>query len=72
LFNAPITSGAQQFSYVIPHSMTGQLPYYCVPHCATGMVANITIAPFLGDANGSGIVDIDDLLMIINAWGPCP
>jgi hypothetical protein len=21
---------------------------------------------------GNGVVDIDDLLVIINAWGPCP
>jgi hypothetical protein len=26
----------------------------------------------LGDANHDGSVDIDDLLMVINAWGSCP
>ena len=25
-----------------------------------------------GDVNGNGIVDVDDLLFIINAWGNCP
>jgi hypothetical protein len=26
----------------------------------------------IADLNGSGLVDIDDLLMVINGWGPCP
>ena len=26
----------------------------------------------LGDINGDGSVDVDDLLMVINRWGPCP
>ena len=25
-----------------------------------------------GDLNGDGAVDVDDLLAVINAWGPCP
>jgi hypothetical protein len=25
-----------------------------------------------GDANGDGAIDIDDLLLVISAWGPCP
>lgn len=25
-----------------------------------------------GDATGDGVVNVDDLLSIINAWGPCP
>ena len=25
-----------------------------------------------GDANGDGVVDTDDLLLIISGWGPCP
>jgi hypothetical protein len=25
-----------------------------------------------GDVNGDGMVDIDDLLLVIGAWGPCP
>jgi hypothetical protein len=24
------------------------------------------------DIDVNGIVDIDDLLMVINGWGPCP
>jgi hypothetical protein len=25
-----------------------------------------------GDGNGDGVVDVDDLLMVINGWGECP
>lgn len=28
--------------------------------------------PVYGDATGDGIVDVNDLLTVINAWGPCP
>jgi len=27
--------------------------------------------PCSGDINGTGMVDVDDLLAVINAWGPC-
>jgi hypothetical protein len=36
------------------------------------MTAGVTVAPFAADTNGSGGVDIDDLLAIIHAWGACP
>ena len=25
-----------------------------------------------GDGNGDGVVDTDDLLLVINGWGECP
>ena len=25
-----------------------------------------------GDANDDGLVDVDDLVMVILGWGPCP
>jgi hypothetical protein len=36
------------------------------------MTAGVTVAPFATDTNGSGNVDIDDLLAVINGWGSCP
>jgi plastocyanin len=71
-FNAPSTRGSPLFQYVIPHAFNGAIPYFCTPHCASGMTAGVTVAPFAADTNGSGGVDIDDLLAIINAWGACP
>ena len=32
----------------------------------------VDILPKLGDSTGKGIVDVDDLLEVINAWGDCP
>lgn len=71
-FNNAITSGMSTVTYVIPASFSGEIPFFCIPHCAEGMTGNITVAPFDGDVNGSGLVDIDDLFGVINAWGPCP
>jgi hypothetical protein len=28
--------------------------------------------PQPGDVDGDGVVNIDDLLAVINGWGPCP
>jgi Ca2+-binding EF-hand superfamily protein len=28
--------------------------------------------PRLGDIDGDGVVNVNDLLLVINAWGPCP
>jgi hypothetical protein len=41
-----------------------------VPSGSTGVVLRITRAP--GDVNANGVVNIDDLLAVINSWGPCP
>ena len=30
------------------------------------------LPPCPGNTNGDGIVNVDDLLAVINAWGPCP
>jgi hypothetical protein len=27
--------------------------------------------PLIGDITGNGCVDVDDLLALINSWGPC-
>lgn len=37
------------------------------------MSVNITDAPLaMGDVNANGVVNVDDLLGVINAWGACP
>jgi plastocyanin len=73
MFNANIASPNNlTFSYVIPNDFSGPLPYFCIPHCGLGMTGNVNVAPFKEDVNGDGIVDVNDLLLVINAWGPCP
>lgn len=69
-FNQLISSGS--WFYVIPSDFAGTIPYYCIPHCAFGMTADINVVPFAGDVNGSGSVGTPDLLAVINAWGNCP
>lgn len=32
----------------------------------------IRVRPRMGDVNGNGAVNVDDLLAVINGWGPCP
>ena len=38
---------------------------------AMGFVS-VDIAPTPGDATGDGTIDVNDLLAVIAAWGPCP
>ena len=72
-FNANIASpNSLTFEYQIPHAFSGSLPYFCVPHCGLGMTGNVTVAPFKEDVTGNCIIDVDDLLAIVNAWGQCP
>ncbi len=54
-------------------------PYYCEPHGFLGMTGSITVdipvLPCDGDitpAGGNGVVNIDDLVAVLNAFGPCP
>ena len=71
-FNATISSSSPTVTYVIPHDFAGELPYFCIPHCGLGMVGNVSVSPFAADATGDGVVDTDDLLVVINGWGDCP
>jgi hypothetical protein len=42
----------------------------------SGGIARLQLCPVpeptLGDITGDGVVGIDDLIMVINSWGPCP
>lgn len=40
---------------------------------AVGAAMNgVQIRRIVGDTNGDGTVNVDDMLNVINAWGPCP
>lgn len=39
---------------------------------AQPFIAVFPTAPVPGDINADGAVNVDDLLSVINAWGPCP
>jgi hypothetical protein len=55
-------------TYVAP------IPFACVT-CGAGnshYVAMLTCsAPCTADVTDNGVVDVDDLLLVINSWGPC-
>ena len=36
------------------------------------LTVNGTCPPCPADTNADGVVDVDDLLAVIGAWGPCP
>jgi plastocyanin len=71
MLNQPISAGSPLVTYVIPSSFSGNWPYFCTPHCALAMIGSIDVAAFPTDVDGSGQVNIDDLLAVINAWGNC-
>jgi hypothetical protein len=37
-----------------------------------GLLINLTPSNVPGDITGDGVVNVNDLLVVINAWGPCP
>lgn len=76
VFSQPLSSANPTVTFVIPAAQpTGQLRYFCVPHCGIfGMdgILNVTPAPILGDLNGDGSVNGFDLALLLGAWGRCP
>jgi plastocyanin len=72
LFDFPITRGTPTAQYVIPQSFSGNLGFFCTPHCAFGMTGEATVSSFGADVDGNGVVDIDDLVLVITHWGACP
>ena len=74
LLNEPLFSGNPIVEFEIPLDMESEIPYFCFPHCDKGMVGIIFIEldpGCEGDIDGSGAVDVGDILAILAAWGPC-
>jgi hypothetical protein len=44
----------------------------CLPNTADAAFLMLTLAANGPDLNGDGVVDVDDLLIVLSAWGPCP
>ena len=60
--------------YVVPaDEPTGVIDYFCTPHCGMGMTGTIAVegsgAACPEDLDGSGVVDVDDLLAMLGAYG---
>lgn len=58
------------FEWVVPEDAASEIPYFCAPHCVNEMVGTIFVAqPCEGDLTGNGVVDGDDLLIVLAHWG---
>lgn len=44
-FHAPINSSNTSFEWTVPATVTGEIPYFCDPHCSSGMIGMLTVAP---------------------------
>jgi plastocyanin len=58
------------FEWTVPEDAPPEIPYFCAPHCVGGMVGTIIVErPCIEDRDGSGIVDGEDLLVVLANWG---
>ena len=61
LFDAPLTTKSNTFQWVVPADASPSVPYFCIPHCAMGMVGEIVVLNASGpDADGDGWEDAVD------------
>jgi len=68
----------QQFTILTASSISGTFasvtgdPGFSVAYTPTSVVISYEGVGQIGDVNGDGVVNVDDLLAVINAWGACP
>ena len=70
-FDLPVNSVFTSATWVVPASAAGTtVRYYCAPHCTSmqGTIA-VTQPPPSADLNGDGVVNGDDLGLLLAAWG---
>jgi len=75
LFHMPLSNSNPTFQFVIPVEFSGDIPYFCTPHCNFGMTGVIHVSPAASpcpaDIDESGDVGFADLLAALSAWGRC-
>ena len=70
-FSAPLNSTSTSFTWVVPASTAGTtVPFFCSPHCSSGMKGTIIVRPpaIPGDFDGNGVVNGADLGTLLGAW----
>ena len=61
LFDAPLDGKNITFEWVVPENAPANIPYFCIPHCGMGMVAEIVVLNAAGtDTDGDGWEDDED------------
>lgn len=73
-FDEQLDSANPVVAYEIPaDEPPGVISYFCDPHCNMGMVGTITVElPCPADFNGDGMVNANDLALLLGNWGVCP
>ena len=68
MFDANVDSGTPVFTWTVPSDAPATIPYFCIPHCAMGMVGDIVVLDAAGpDADGDGWEDdVDNCPNIAN------
>jgi len=74
LFSFGLFDGAGPQSWVIPaNTPSGTIPFFCFPHC-TFMTGKIHVGlknSCPADLDFNDVVDFNDLVSLLNDWGPC-
>jgi plastocyanin len=72
-FDEPLDSEHTVVEYTIPDEITGEIPYFCIPHCPFEMTGVIIVPqPCDADLTDDGQINVFDLLNLLEAWGDCP
>lgn len=72
IFSGVLNSTSTTFTWVVPASAANStIPYFCNPHCLSGMTASIVVGPPVNpaDLNGDGAVNAQDLATLLGGWG---
>ncbi len=72
LFSSRLSAATPSFTWTVPASVAGSnVGYYCIPHCASGMIGSITVLPSAPspDFDGDGFVNASDLATLLGNWG---
>lgn len=72
-FDESLNAGNPEVEWIVPGNVSGDIPYFCRPHCGLGMVGVISVVepPCIADLDNGGTVNFADLLLVLGAWGPC-
>jgi plastocyanin len=63
-FNEPLTTTGDFYEFTVPDDGTTEIPFYCAPHCNSGMTGTIVIDQLQGHL-GIGLVDIVNAAPVI-------
>jgi hypothetical protein len=70
---APVLfAGATTLQVDIPDGVSGRAGVVLSAGGQDSDVVYVELPSVCADLNGDGVVDVDDLAILIGGWGPCP